>query len=202
MRTGRTLGQFPFVAEQVGEEVVAPLGRRRGPGDFQTAADGVSTKTFAKFILPSEALVLDVGAFWFVAYIVSGNGSAVSFAEGMAAGNECDRFLVVHRHARESFADVPCRRNGIGLSIRPFRIHVDQTHLHGSERILKITIAAVALVRQPRAFRSPVHFLFGLPDIRAAAAETECLEAHDLRERRCRRESSGRPRRFSAHISA
>ena len=162
------------------EEVVAPLGRRRGPGDFQTAADGVSTKTFAEFILPSEALVLDVGAFWFGAHIVSGNGSAVGFAEGMSAGNQRDRFFVVHGHALERLANVPARGDGIRLSIGPFRIHVNQTHLHRSQRIRKITIAAVALVRQPRAFRSPVNVLFGLPDIRASAAETERLEAHRL----------------------
>src|ERR1022692_2772043 len=81
MRTGRTLRQFPFVAEQVAEEVVAPLRRRRGPNDFQTATDSVTTKTFAKFILPSEALILDVGTFWFGSYILSGNASTVRFAE-------------------------------------------------------------------------------------------------------------------------
>src|SRR5207253_3662634 len=90
MRTGRALGQFPFVAEQVGEEVVAPLGRRLGPSDFEAAADGVSTKTFAKFILPSKALVLDVGSFRFGANVVGGNGGTVSFAEGVTAGNQRD----------------------------------------------------------------------------------------------------------------
>src|SRR5271156_3837630 len=98
MRTGRTLGQFPFVLEEVGEEVVAPLRGRRGPSDFEAAADSVSTMTFAKFILPSETLILDVGAFRFVAYILSGNASAVGFAEGVPAGNECDGFFVIHRH--------------------------------------------------------------------------------------------------------
>src|SRR5437588_12909061 len=56
MRAGRTLRQFPFVAEQVGEEVVAPLRRRRGPNHFQAAADSVSTETFAQLILPPQAL--------------------------------------------------------------------------------------------------------------------------------------------------
>src|ERR1700735_2336437 len=69
MRPGRALRQFPFVAEQVREEVIAPLRRRRGPNDFQAAADSVSTKTFAKFILPSKTLILDVGTFWLGAYI-------------------------------------------------------------------------------------------------------------------------------------
>src|SRR6202166_4214384 len=87
MRASRTLRQFPFVAEQVREEVIAPLRRRRGPDDFQAAANGVSTKTFAKFILPAEALILNVGTFWFGAYILSGNGSAVGFAGGVVAGH-------------------------------------------------------------------------------------------------------------------
>src|SRR6202158_266229 len=101
MRTGRTLRQFPFVAEQVCEEVIAPLRRRRGPNDFQAAADGVSAKTFAEFILPAEALIFDVGTFWFGAYILSGNGSAVGFAEGVTASNECNCFFVIHRHTGE-----------------------------------------------------------------------------------------------------
>src|SRR5258708_32454929 len=56
IRAGRALGQLPVVFEQVLEEVVAPFRRRRGPGNFQTAADSVSTKTLTEFILPPEAL--------------------------------------------------------------------------------------------------------------------------------------------------
>ncbi len=63
MRTGRALGQFPFVAEQVLEEVVAPLRWRRGPDDFQAAADRVTPFARAKFALPAEALLLDAGGF-------------------------------------------------------------------------------------------------------------------------------------------
>src|ERR1700693_4151769 len=99
MRPGRALGQFPVEAEQVGEEVVAPLGRRLGPNDFKAAADGVSTKTFSKFILPPEALVLNVGAFWFGAHVVGRNGSAVGLTEGRAAGNQRHGFLVVDGHS-------------------------------------------------------------------------------------------------------
>src|SRR5205823_9530600 len=56
MRTSRALGQFPVVLEQGLEEVVAPLRRRAGPGDFQAAADGVRSKSFAEFIFPPQAL--------------------------------------------------------------------------------------------------------------------------------------------------
>src|SRR6202011_2632901 len=63
MRTRPTLRQFPFVAEQVREEVVAPLRRRRGPNDFQAAADRVPAFARSKFALPAEALLLDAGRF-------------------------------------------------------------------------------------------------------------------------------------------
>src|SRR3954466_7216009 len=171
MCTGRTLRQFPVITEQVCEEVVAPLSRRRGPSDLQAATDGVSTKTFPKFVLPSQALILDIGAFWFGTYKLSGNASPVGFAEGVSAGNERDCFFIVHSHAGECFPNVPCRSDRIGLSIGSFRIHIDETHLHSRQRIGKITIAAVTLVREPRALRSPINFLFGLPDIRTPTAE-------------------------------
>jgi len=78
-------------------------------------------------------------------------GGAVSLAERVPAGNQSNGLLVIHRHAGESFADIPCRGNGIRVSIRPFWIDVDQAHLNCSEGIREITIAAIALVRQPLA---------------------------------------------------
>src|ERR1017187_7802336 len=180
MRPARALGQFPFVAEQVREEVVAPVRRRRGPNDFQAAADRVIPFARAKFALPAEALLLEAGGFRHWADILVWIGSAVGLAEGVTAGNERNGLLVVHRHAGKGFANVLDRRDGIGFAVRPFRIHVDQTHLHGSKRILKIAVAAVALVRQPLAFRAPVDVLFGIPDVLAPAAKTERLKAHRL----------------------
>src|ERR1700694_5652146 len=93
MRTGRALGQFPFVAEQVREEVVAPLSRRRGPNDFQAAADRVTAFARAKFALPAEALLRDAGGFRLCAdqFRIA---SAVGFAEGVTTGNERDGLLV------------------------------------------------------------------------------------------------------------
>ncbi len=70
---------------------------------------------------------------------------------------------------------------GSGFPFGPFRIHVNQSHLHGAERIVEFTIAFVALVpAQPLVLGSPVDVLFRLPYIRAPAAETERLEAHRL----------------------
>src|SRR5947207_11217498 len=100
----RTLGQFPFVVEEVGEEVVAPTGRRCRPDDFQAAADRVGAETFAKFILPPEPLIFDIGAFRFISYIVRRNPSTMRFAERVSTGDERDSLFVVHRHASERLA--------------------------------------------------------------------------------------------------
>ena len=200
LRAGRALRQLPFVVEQVVEEVVAPLRRRLRPGDFRTAGDGVGSEACAVLALPAEALILDGGAFRLRADQRRIAG-AVGLAEGVAAGNQRDGLLVVHRHAEERLADVLGRRNRIRLAVGPFRIDVDQAHLHRAERILQLAFAAIALIAEPRSLGTPVE-LFGLPDIGAAAAEAEGLEAHRVRARRCRRESSGRPRRSCGRTSA
>src|ERR1700746_1713612 len=101
----------------------------------------------------------------------------VGFAEAVAAGNQRDGLLVVHRHAAERFADVLGRRDRIRLAVRSLWIDVDQAPLQRAERVLKLAFAAVAFVPQPRPLGTPVE-LVGLPDIGAAAAETERLEVN------------------------
>ena len=71
------------------------------------------------------------------------------------------------------------RRDRVRLAVRPFRIDVDQAHLHRAERVGQLALTAVALVAQPRPFRTPVELL-GLPHVGAAAGEAERLEAHRL----------------------
>src|SRR4029077_14401928 len=88
--------------------------------------------------------------------------------------------FVIHRHASEGFADIPRRGDWIGISIRPLRIDVDQTHLNSAQRIVELAVALVALVSQPFRFRTPENILRRLPDIRAASGKTEGLEAHRL----------------------
>ena len=198
MRTGRALGQLPFVAEQVPEEVVAPLRRRRGPDDFQAAADRVIAFAAAKAVLPAQPLLLDGSAFRLGADILDRICGAVGLAERMSAGDERDGLLVVHGHAHECLANIPRRSDRIRLAIWSFRIDVDQTHLHGGERVLKIAVAAVALVLQPLAFGSPVNVLFGFPDVSAPAAKAESLEAHRLEGDVARENHQIGPRDFVA----
>src|SRR5581483_499 len=135
MRAGGALGELPFVLEEVLEEIVAPLGRRRGPRDLEPAGDRVTRFAAAEFALPAEALLLDAGAFRLRAH-ERGVARAMGLAEGVAAGDEGHGLLVIHRHAGEGFANVSRRGERIGLAVRPFGIDVDEAHLHGAERAL------------------------------------------------------------------
>ena len=70
----------------------------------------------------------------------------MSLAEGVSAGDEGNGLLVIHRHAREGLPNIDCRGDWIRLAVGSFRIHIDQAHLNRAERILELTVAAVALV--------------------------------------------------------
>ena len=70
--------------------------------------------------------------------------------------------------------------------------------MHGRERILKITVAAVAFVRQPLALRPPENVLFGLPCVLAPAAKTKRLKAHGFEGDVARENHEVGPGDFSA----
>src|SRR5215470_7209351 len=92
--------------------------------------------------LPDLNLIFDTGALRLRAHVV-GRAGAVSFAESVTAGNQGNGLFVVHGHTAEGLADVTGCRERIGVAVRAFGIHVDQAHLHGSERTLQIAVAAV-----------------------------------------------------------
>ncbi|MET3220545.1 hypothetical protein ABIF35_001332 [Bradyrhizobium japonicum] len=176
VRAARALRQLPFVLEQVPEEVVAPLRRRRRPRHLETAGDGVARQARSVLALPAETLILERARF----RLRSDQrriARTMGLAEGMTAGDQRDGFLVVHRHAEEGLADVLCRGDRVRLAVRAFRIDVDEAHLHRAERLGELAFAAVALIAQPGAFGTPIE-LFRLPDVGATAGETERLEAH------------------------
>ena len=177
--SGRAFHQFPLVAEQVVEIIVAPLRRRRRPGNLEPAGDRVTGHAAAVTALPAESLLLERRPFR-LDPDQRGVAGAVGLAEGMAAGDQRDRFLVVHRHAREGFADIVRGLHRVRLAVGAFRVDVDQPHLHRGQRVFQIALARVALVVQPGLFRAPVDVLLRLPDIPASAGEAEGLEAHRL----------------------
>ena len=179
VRTGRALRQHPLMAEQVLEVAVVPLDRVPGPCTLDAAGDGVDALAAAKAVLPAEALLFDASALGCGADILGRIGRAVGLAEGVPAGDERHGLLVIHGHAGEGLADVPCRGDRVRLAIRSFRIHVDQPHLDGAQGVLELTVAAVALVAHPLGLGPPVDLL-RLPDVLAPPGETEGLESHRI----------------------
>src|ERR1700720_1779651 len=133
------------MAEQCVEVPIVPLYRARGPCAFQTAGDRVGAFAAAERVFPAEALLLNGGALRFGADIFARIGSAVGFAERVPAGNERNGLLVIHRHAGEGFADIARRGDWIGLSIRPLRIHINQSYLTSCERFIRETFARMAM---------------------------------------------------------
>ena len=117
----------------------------------------------------SSGLAADVGV-WI--------GSTVRFAERVSAGDQSYRFLVVHCHTTERLADIACSSQGIRVAVRTFRVNVDETHLHGSERTFKFTVSRVTLVGKPLLLRAPIHVLLGFPDVFTSTGEAEGFEAH------------------------
>jgi len=122
----------------------------------------------------------------------------VRLAERMATGDQCDGLLIVHRHTAERLANIDRRGERVGIAVRAFRIHVDQTHLHRRERLFEITFAGVALVVEPRGFRTPINVFVGLPRVDAAAAESERPQSHRFECAVSRKDHEVGPRDLSA----
>src|SRR5207244_1258009 len=102
---------------------------------LEPAGNRVGALAGAEAADPAEALVLDRAALGLQPDQIR-VARAVALAERVAADDERDRLLVVHGHATERLANVPRRGHRVRVGARPFRIHVDQAHLHGAERII------------------------------------------------------------------
>ncbi len=97
----------------------------------------------------------------------------------MAADDERDRLLVVHRHPREGLPDVDGGGARVRIAVGALRVDVDQAHLDGAERIGQLAVTGVALVAEPGVLGAPEDLL-RLPDVLAAEAEAEGPEPHRL----------------------
>src|SRR6516162_10403106 len=87
VRTGRALSQFPFIAEQVLQVIVAPFRGSSGPRHLDPAGDGIVTVAGVLPVRPTQALRLDGCTFRFGTDILFRIGSAVRLAEAVAPSN-------------------------------------------------------------------------------------------------------------------
>jgi hypothetical protein len=179
------------------EKLVAPFGRGRGPDHFEPAGDGVGPLAGAQLVGPAESQSFDRRALRLRPDIDLGVAGAVGLAERVAAGDQRHGLLVVHRHAEESLADVARGGDGVRLAVRPFRVDVDEAHLHRAERVGEIAVAAIAVVGEPLDFGAPVGVV-RLPDVGAAAGEAEGLEAHGFKSDVAGEDQQIRPRKLLA----
>src|SRR5262249_35062394 len=109
------------------------------------------------------------------------------------------------------------------VTIRTFRVYIDETHLHGGQRILQsarmdITIGLVVgdehriilalgdtlrpmlvadIAAKPGDLGAPVHIVVRLPNILAAAAKTERFETHRLERDVARQDHQIGPRNLA-----
>ena len=178
-RARRTLGEFPFIAEEHVEIAVVPTRRCGSPRPFKATCRRMHANTAPEGIPPSETLLLDARTL----RLRANQGRVprtMALAEGVPTGNQCHGLGVVHRHPGKGLPDVMRRGGGIGLSVRPFRIDVDEAHLHGGKRIFEVAFPGISFVAQPLGFGAPVHVLLRFPDILASTGKTVGPESHRL----------------------
>mmetsp|Transcript_17185 Transcript_17185/g.29842 ORF Transcript_17185/g.29842 Transcript_17185/m.29842 type:complete len:281 (+) Transcript_17185:1015-1857(+) len=179
MRTGRRLVQLPLVLEQIRKVGVRPFRRRVRPRAFETAANRAAAVARAKRVLPAETLLLHRRAFWLGGDVLFRVGGAVALAKRVTARNQRHCLFVVHCHARERFANILCRKLWIGITIRTFWVHINQTHLNIGQWILqRLSSVAITFVLEPHSLRTPVRVGFRLPQIFATGGKAKRLEAH------------------------
>ena len=176
--TGRALDELPFVLEQGLEVAVVPGDRRGSPGTLETTRDRVLSVAGTEAVLPAQAHLLNRSTLRLGSHVLAGIARAVSLAEGVTTGDECNCLLVIHGHASKGLADVACRGQRIRVAVGAFGIDVDQAHLNGTKRILELAVTGVAAVFEPGSLRAPVRDVIGLPGINASASEAEHLQAH------------------------
>ena len=174
--SGGAFGQLPVVVEEILEVVIAPLGGSLRPGDLEAAGDRVGSFATTEAADPSEALLLDRCGLGFRADM-AGRAGSMSLTKGVSTGDKGNGFLVIHRHAGEGLADIARRGDRVRIAVGALGIHINESHLHGGERILEFTVSAVALVGEPLLLCAPVDLL-RLPDILATTGEPKGLETH------------------------
>src|SRR6185369_16147501 len=143
------------------------------------AADCVFANAGAEFAPPTEPLLLDGRRFGLRTHESRITGT-VSFAQRVSARDQCNSLFIIHCHACEGLSDVTRGSDWIWITVRPFWIYINQSHLNCTQRIIQLTVATIALVSKPLSFRTPIDLLFGLPHVFTSAAEAEGFESHRL----------------------
>ncbi len=175
----RATSCLPLEIEEILQVERGPLSGGLRPGAFEAAGHGVLSIALTALVLPAKTLLFQGCAARLHAHAVLGIVCAMHLAKCMTAGGQCNRFLVIHRHATERDADVRGGGQRVRITLRTFRIHINETHVSGAQRTLQLAIAVLAVAGKHFHFRAPVNQV-RLPVIGAAEGEAVGLETHVL----------------------
>ena len=129
---------------------------------------------------PSKTLGLD-GPTLRLGTNVTLGARTVGLTERVTARRKRDRLLVVHRHTGKRLANILRRQRRVRVRVRSLRVHIDQTHLNGRQRVLEVLASApVTVITEPLVFRAPINFLFGMPNIGASQRGAVVRTTHVL----------------------
>ena len=134
MRTSRAFGQLPVIFKKQLKITIIPLGRIGCPRPFNSAGCGIAAFSSAIAVCPSEAHLMNRGAFRFCSDKLRVTG-AVRFTKSMAAGDQRDSLFIIHRHTSECFTYILCAQHRVWICVRSLWVDINQPHLHCSKRI-------------------------------------------------------------------
>src|SRR5690554_1206584 len=175
---GWTLNQFPFKTEEVVEEVITPFGRRLRPGNLQSTGNGVSGLATAVCIFPAQSYFFERSCFGFRSQIGC-ICDAVGLAKSVTTRNERNRFFVVHSHTGKSLPNVFGSRQRVWLTVGPFGIYINKSHLNGGKGVVEVFFSLITLlVAKPFFFSPPVDVFLGFPNVFPSPGKTKGAEAH------------------------
>ena len=169
------------------------VGRAR-PGHLETAGDRVARPCRCRRCSSSRGPAARAGSPRARGRRSRAERGAVGLAEGVAAGDQRDGLLVVHRHPAERLADVAGRGERVGVAVGALGVDVDQAHLHGAERVRTARGRRCSARRRARCPRGP----------RRSPRAPRCPRGRSRSRRsgspwtpgrRCRRAPAGRPTR-------
>ena len=137
-------------------------------------------------VCPAKAHLFNRRPFWFCTNKLRIT-SAMCLTKCVTTSNKCHSLFIIHSHPAKCLTHILRTQQRIWISIRAFRVNINQTHLHRCQRIIqRLACIAIAIIIQPSCFCTPVNIFFRMPDIRASTAKTKGLATH----------------RFNRHISS
>ena len=129
------------------------------------------------FVFPTQSHFFNRSTFW-----CSANKTSITctmyLTKSVSTSNKSNSFFIIHSHTVKSFTNIFCACNRIRISIWTFWININQTHLHCSKWIFKITFTSIAFVSKPFFFFTPVDIFFWGPNIRTSTTVAKSLTAH------------------------